>query len=57
MFVQEWYKKWGQVMVGILKVVDDKVFVTTEENVLECDRRRLISIAHGEANPVNTYKS
>ena len=55
--MQEWYKKWGQVMVGILKVVDDKVFVTTEENVLECDRRRLISIAHGEASPVNTYKS
>lgn len=29
------------VVVGILKIIDDKVFVTTEEKVLEFDRSRL----------------
>ena len=36
-------------VVGMLKVVDDKVFVNTEKDILEFDRSRLVSIAPGES--------
>ncbi len=44
-------------VVGILKVVDDKVFVTTEEKVLEFDRSRLISIAYGEPKEIGYWSA
>ena len=44
-------------VVGILKVVDDKVFVTTEEEVLEFDRSRLISIAYGEPKEIGYWSA
>ena len=42
---------------GTLKVVDDKVFVTTEEKVLEFDRSRLISIAYGEPKEIGYWSA
>ena len=44
-------------VVGILKVIDDKVFITTEEKVLEFDRSRLISIAHGKPEETGYWSS
>jgi putative salt-induced outer membrane protein YdiY len=44
-------------VVGFLKVVDDKVFVTTEKEVLEFDRGRLISIAHGEPKEIGYWSA
>ena len=44
-------------VVGILKVVDDKVFVTTKEKVLEFDRSRLISIAYGEPKEIGYWSA
>jgi len=44
-------------VVGILKVVDDKVFVITEEEVLEFDRSRLVSIAHGETKEIGNWSA
>jgi Protein of unknown function, DUF481 len=44
-------------VVGILKIVDDKVFVTTEEKVLEFDRSRLISIAYGEPKEIGYWSA
>ena len=44
-------------VVGILKVVDDKVFVTTEKEVLEFDRSRLISIAYGEPKEIGYWSA
>jgi hypothetical protein len=47
----------SMVVVGILKVVDDKVIVTTEEEVLEFDRSRLLSIAHGEGKEIGYWST
>jgi hypothetical protein len=44
-------------VVGILKVLDDKVFVTTEKEVLEFDRSRLISIAYGEPEEIGYWSA
>jgi len=44
-------------VVGILKVIDDKVFITTEEKVLEFDRSRLISIAHGKQEEIGYWSA
>jgi hypothetical protein len=44
-------------VVGILKVVDDKVFVITEKEVLEFDRSRLVSIAHGETKEIGNWSA
>jgi putative salt-induced outer membrane protein YdiY len=44
-------------VVGLLKVVDDKVYVTTEEKELEFDRSRLISIAYGESKELGYWSS
>ena len=44
-------------VVGTLKVVDDKVFVTTEKEVLEFDRNRLISIAYGEPKEIGYWSA
>ena len=44
-------------VVGILKVVDDKVFVITEEEVLEFDRSRLVSIAHGATKEIGNWSA
>jgi len=44
-------------VVGILKVVDDKVFVTTEEKVFEFDRGDLISIAYGEKKEIGYWSA
>lgn len=43
--------------VGVLKVIDDKVFITSEEMVLEFDRSRLISIAHGESEEIGYWSA
>jgi len=44
-------------VVGILKVIDDKVFVTTKEKILEFDRSRLISIAHGQPKEIGYWSA
>ena len=44
-------------VVGILTVIDDKVFITTEEKVLEFDRSRLISIAHGAPEEIGYWSA
>jgi len=44
-------------VVGILKVIDDKVFITTQEKVLEFDRGRLISIAYGEPKEIGYWSA
>jgi putative salt-induced outer membrane protein YdiY len=44
-------------VVGMLKVVDDKVFVNTEKDVLEFDRSRLVSIAHGESKEIDNWSA
>ena len=45
------------IVVGTLKVLDDKVFVTTKEEVLEFDRSRLISIAYGEPKEIGYWSA
>jgi putative salt-induced outer membrane protein YdiY len=42
-------------VVGVLKVVGDKVFVITEEKVFEFDRSDLISIAYGEEKEIGYW--
>lgn len=44
-------------VVGTLKVVDDKVFVTTQKEILEFDRSRLISIAYGEPKEIGYWSA
>lgn len=44
-------------VVGILKVIDDKVYITTEDKVLEFDRSRLISIAHGAPKEIGYWSA
>jgi len=44
-------------VIGILRVVDDKVFVTTEDEVLEFDRSHLVSIAQGEPKEINYWSA
>ena len=44
-------------VVGTLKIIDDKVFVKTEEKVLEFDRSRLISIAYGETKEIGYWSA
>jgi len=44
-------------VIGILKVVDDKVFITTEEKILEFDRSRLISVAYGEPEEIGYWSA
>lgn len=44
-------------VVGILKVVDDKAYVTTEKEILEFDRSRLISIAYGEPEEIGYWSA
>jgi putative salt-induced outer membrane protein YdiY len=46
-----------EVVVGNLKIIDDKVFVTAEEKVLEFDRSRLISIAYGEPKELGYWSA
>jgi len=41
------FEKPLRTVIGIIQVVDDKVFVVTEEEVLEFDRSRLVTIAPG----------
>jgi hypothetical protein len=45
------------IVVGILKVIDDKVFITTNEKVLEFDRSRLVSIAHGAPKEIGYWSA
>lgn len=44
-------------VVGILKVVGDKIFVTTKEKVFEFDRSDLISIAYGEKKEIGYWSA
>lgn len=45
------------IVVGILKVIDDKVLITTKEKVLEFDRSRLVSIAHGTPKEISYWSA
>jgi hypothetical protein len=44
-------------VVGVLKVVGDKVFVITEEKVFEFNRSDLISIAYGEEKEIGYWSA
>jgi len=46
-----------EVVVGNLKIIDDKVFVTGGEKVLEFDRSRLVSIAYGETKELGYWSA
>ena len=42
-------------LVGILKIVDDEVYITTSKGVYEFDRRNIISIATGAEREINRW--
>jgi hypothetical protein len=44
-------------VVGILKVIDDKVYITVEDEVLEFDRNHLISIAHETSERISIWSA
>jgi Protein of unknown function, DUF481 len=44
-------------VVGILKIVDDRVFVITGEEIREFDRSRLVTIAPGEEGEINYWSA
>jgi len=44
-------------VVGILKIVDNRVFVITGEEVREFDRSRLVTIAPGEEEEINYWSA
>ena len=46
-----------EIVVGILKIINEKVFITTREKVLEFDRSRLISIAHGSSEEIGYWSA
>lgn len=44
-------------VVGMLKVIDNRVFITTEDQVLEFDRARIVSIAPGGPRRINYWSA